>query len=252
MKHLVALPSLPAIFLVGAVLLATPCARADVPGINMDFENYELGELLGQDAWGYAGGWAGSWEIVSHEGPDGKTTKCIGTAAGMTSNWPRGHYTIATDSLTRFGWPTTGKYRLSFDFLFVRALHANLNIYFFGAQKTPIFKFEYNNQRDRVQVTPGYGVLANSVAANALWHHVDVDMDFATSKIDFYCDDRTVSSDLAFTTSAESLDSFGQIILQYAGNGADNPGANDGFYLDNIRIYRTDVDQKEITVVLFR
>ena len=64
MKHLVALPSLPAIFLVGAVLLDTPCARADVPGINMDFEDYELGELLGQGFWGAHPGWVNSWEIV--------------------------------------------------------------------------------------------------------------------------------------------------------------------------------------------
>ena len=247
---------LPALLALFATLfaLAAPLARADVPGIDMDFEDYQLGELLGQDAWGYAGGWAGSWVIVEREGPDGETTKCIGTAADMTSNWPRGHYTIATDSLTRFGWPTTGKYRLSFDFLFTRALPANLNIYFLGAQKANIFQFAYNTQRDRVQVTPGYGTLANNTAANALWHHVDVDMDFATSTLDFHCDGRDISSGQSFNTPAGSLESFGQIILRYAGNGSDSPGANDGFYLDNLRIRRTDVDPREVavTVIILR
>ena len=241
--------ALPVASLVLAALLVTPPARADVPGLTMDFEDYQLGELLGQDAWGTGGGWLGAWAIIERTGPDGSTTKCLATTANLANNWPRAHFTVATDRLTRYGWPTTGKYRLSFDVLFTRALP--INIYFLGAQRANIFQFAYNSRADRIQTTPG-APLANNVVANPEWHHVEVDMDFATSKLDFFCDGRTITSGNAFNTAAESLTSFGEIILQFAANGADTAGANDGFYLDNLRICRTDVDPSEITVVLFR
>ena len=232
-----------------AALFSATTARADVAGINMDFEDYNLGELLGQDAWGFAAGWTNAWEIVEHAGPDGNTTKCLGSKVDLANNWPRAHYTIATQSLTRYPWPTTGRFRLSFDILMTRAVP--VNIYFLGAQRANVFQLAYNSRADRIQTSPG-GAMVNSVVANAQWHHIDVDMNFKTSTLDFFCDGLAKSSGQAFNTPAESLESFGQIILQFAANGADTVGANDGLYLDNIRIYRTDTDSREATLLVIK
>ena len=243
--------ALPVASLVLAALLVTPSARADVPGINMDFEDYELGELLGQDAWGYAGGWAGSWEIVEHEGPDGTTTKCLGSVAGMTSNWPRGHFTVATDRVTKYGWPTTGTYKLSFDCLFTKLLP--VNIYVLGAQKAYVFQISCNTKANRIQTNPG-GLFVQNLTSSIAWHHIEANLDFSTSSITFTVDGNPFNNgaSYSFSTPAADMASFGQIILQYAADPTATPNANDGFYLDNLRIYRTDVDPSEITVVLVR
>ncbi len=56
----------------------------------------------------------------------------------------------------------------------------------------------------------------------------------------------------AFTTPAAAMTSFGRTVLQIPANGSATPVEYGGFYLDNLSIVRTDVDQKEVTVVVFR
>ena len=48
--------------------------------------------------------------------------------------------------------------------------------------------------------------------------------------------------------------SFGQFVLQIPTNGSQTPVDSDGFYLDHLRIYRTDLDPREIaiTTIIFR
>ena len=225
---------------------------ADVPGINMDFEDYQLGELLGQDAWGNVAGWYGSWAVVEREGPDGTTTKCIGSVAGMTSNWPRGHFTVATGRVTKYGWPTTGKYKLSFDILFTKFLP--VTIYFLGAQRANVFQLTCNSRADRLQSTPG-GILVPNLSSSFAWHHIEANLDFSSSTFTFEVDGNPFNNGASYafnSTTAANMTSFGEIILQYGADPTTTPGENDGFYLDNLRLYRTDTPPQEITTILIR
>ena len=250
---------------VAALALSTTIARADVTGINMDFEDYQLGELLGQDAWEPNNNWSGAFEIINRVGPDGNMTKCLATTPTLTINWPRAHFNIATDRLTRYGWPTTGKFRVSFDFLFERAIPVTLH---FFAQtgngmrfdQWQAFQVNYTTAGNgRYRVVPGYFNLVTDVATSiqngtASWHHTDIDLDFATSTFSTSVDDKVLGTGTEFTKDASNMISFGQFVLQIPTNGSQTPVDYDGFYLDNLRIYRTDLDPREIaiTTIIFR
>lgn len=242
---------------IGAVALLIPCARADVPGINMDFEDYELGELLGQGFWGAHPGWVNSWEIVDHEGPDGTMTRCLATTELSGSSWPRAETTFTTADLTKYGWPTKGKFRVSFDFLFDQK-HA-VTLYFLGTNRNYVFQMSYNvnanSGKGRMNTSSGQtcfiGLTDDINAGNPTWHHFEADVDYTTDTYTMTADGVPVANGAAqsFQTSSETLGSFGKIVLQTSFNPGDASG---GFYMDNIRIYRTDVDPSEITVVVFR
>ena len=248
----------------GAGVLLIPSAHADVPGITMDFEDYELGELLGQDQWGRNTGWLGAFEIIEREGPDGTPTKCIATCPSMSLNWPRAHYTIPAELLTSYGWPTKGTYRLSFDVLFERAVAVTIHCFAQTGQnirfdKVQAFQASYTdaNGTGRFRIVPGNlnlikNIVQDAENGTAKWHHVDIDVDYSTSTFATFSDGTQIGSDIAFTTPVADMTSFGQIALQIPANGSGSPMDYAGFYLDNLSIVRTDTDPREITLVLFR